>query len=453
MAAHQHYTVEDLARQLQVSRRTILREIHRGKLPAHKAGRRFLISPAQLQTYLRSSSPSQDHLQAIHRFCRDHQSEMVVLLQKLVSFPSESAASSQVEDLARYLKHTLEKFRFRSSLFGLGTHPTVRATFGYAEHGLLFNCPIDAVPAGDLQHWDYPPYDGVIKDGMMYGRGTADCKAGIVAMLYALLALRQVVDERALRIELVFDSDEQTGNYQGMRLALQKGLDVSAGVIGYAADSPHELTIGARGYHRYLFTAHGRSAHTGARFNLGVNAIDQMIKFIQEMNQVNLPRPGKGLFPFGPRLTFSTIHGGTTINVVPDLCQAQLDVRTTPELNHSQLQKIIDRVISHLKRQSSDFNLDYQYLVGHEAYQVKPKDPVVTTFQTAIKHTLHLSPRLSACGPSHTGNLLAEHHIPVIIWGPRGTNVHAYNEYVDIHSLPATAEIYAQAALNFFGIK
>ncbi len=452
MKSEKHYQVKEIARQLNVHPRTIQREISRGKLQAIKAGRKYLVPESSLLQY--THQPSPDIQQQIHQFCQAHKQEMITLLQKLVSIPSESDTPSHEEKLAKYLKTILEKHGLRSIVHGRNESITVQGTFGYTDQGLLFNSPLDTIPIGDPDNWSFPPFEGLIKGRRMYGRGTADCKAGIVTMIYAVLALKKLVDEQQIRIELVFDGGEQDGVYTGMKNTLKKGLPVNAGIIGYSNQDPQAITIGARGYHRYLFITHGQTAHTGARYNVGVNAIHQMIKFIHQLDQIKLKRSHNHYFTFGSRLTFSIIKGGQVINVVPDTCEAQLDVRTVPELTKNHLDKLINRTIRQIQKADHQFKISTHYLTGHEAYLVDPSHPLIQSLKTAITSSklIRRRPQLEACGPSHIGNLLAEHHIPIIVWGPIGSNYHSYDEYIEIDSLPQAAEIYALTALNYFNL-
>lgn len=453
------YTIKDLAKKLKVSARTILREIQRGILKTNKVGKKYLITNAQLEAYLTrapSQSPSANKSKSnvkehLSKFCDAHKHEMVTLLQNLVTIPAESNTDGE-EELAKYLKKELEKLDIISFIHKGEDSVILRGSFGYADKGLLLDCPLDTTPAGDLKKWTYPPFEGVVYNGKMYGRGTADCKAGMVCMIYALLALNQVIDKDKVRVELVFDGGEQSGGYLGMKTFLEMGLPVSAGIVGYAS-SWKDLTIGARGYHRYTFTSHGESAHTGSRSKIGVNAISNMCKFITRLEKEKFPKSKNKYFPFGSRLTFAQIEGGRAINIVPDICTARLDVRITPDLDKSFVDKKIARVLKELKAKDDTINIEYKYDLGQEGYILKENEKVQRDLLDAITDVAGIVPEISATGPAHIGNLLAEHDIPVVLWGPKGSNVHSYDEYVEIESLAQTAKIYALTILKFFGIQ
>jgi len=441
------YTIAETAKLLRVSGKTVLREIGRGKLNPTKAGRKYLISQKDVDNYLTPKGSGQSIL--ISDYLSSKKSDVVALLQKLVSMSSVSDEGESERQLALFLNKYFRKKGIRSVLYEDSGTVCVRATYGFAEKGILLDAPLDTTPPGDLNKWTYPPFDGVVKNGSMYGRGTADCKAGMVAMIYTLLALKKYIPEEDVRVEVVFDGGEQTGEYKGMKLALAKGLPVVAGIVGYAGDW-QELMIGARGYHRYKFTVHGKSAHTGARYNTGINAISKTVKLVCALEKIDFPESKNKLFKFGNRLTFAQIEGGKAINIVPDTCSTSLDVRIVPEISRQLVDEKIYEVTEKLKKEDKDLNVKVHYLTGQEGYVLDPNEKIVKIAQMVLTEHLKKPVPLVATGPAHIGNLLALHNIPVILWGPKGGNVHGYDEYVEIDSISKTAEMYSKVILEYF---
>src|SRR4030067_2424918 len=217
MIVKENYTVEEVSKKLRVSQRTILREISRGKLKFKKVGRKYLISNYELKSYL---NKSEDLEKAIDRYLRENRVEMINLLQKMVSIPSVGYKKDQELQLAKFIKERMQELGIRSTIMREGDAIAVRGSYGYSEEGILINCPLDTAPIGDINQWKYPPFGGVIKAGKIYGRGTADCKAGIVSAIYTLLALKKAIDEENIRLELVFDGAEQDGTYLGMKMVI-----------------------------------------------------------------------------------------------------------------------------------------------------------------------------------------------------------------------------------------
>lgn len=449
MINNKNYTVKQLSKHLNVSERTILRELNSGKMESVRVGRKHLISESELNRYLHRESSSIS--KKVGRYFQEKNGEMVDLLHQMVSLPSVGYKANQGEQLAKFIVKTLEGRNIRSVFLKEGDAIAVRASYGWAEKGIVIDCPLDTAPVGDIDKWKYPPFGGVIKAGKMYGRGTADCKAGIVAAIFTLLALKKFVDEKKVRVELVFDGGEQDGSYKGMKMVIKRGLHANAGIIGYAGDE-FDFAIGCRGYHRYTFKTLGRSAHTGSRYNVGVNAIEKMAKFISEMKKAKLNKSEAKHFPFGQKMTFSLIEGGREINIVPDECTTRLDFRTTPDYSKDYVDRLIKTNIKIVKSKDKKFQIEWKYDLGNEGYVVDEKEEIVKSLKKSIKQVYKKSPAIVANGPSHIGTLLTKEGVPTVVWGPRGGNVHSYNEYVEINSIPKTSLIYLNSVLDYFGL-
>lgn len=444
------YTVDELATKLKVSKRTILREIAKGKLSAQKIGRKYTINSSSLLKYLNKGG-NIDTLGEVKRYTNSKKSEMTTVLQQMVSIDSESGTASKELKLAKFIKSFLDRNRIRAVLYEDNGSIAVHASYGFKNKGVLLDGPLDTVHTGDLSKWKYPPFDGVIKSGRMYGRGTADCKAGIVAMIYSMLSLKKFVNEEDVRVEMVFDGGEQNGQYAGMKEVLLKGLPVEAGIVGYSGDM-NEIVIGGRGYHRYIFTTHGKSVHTGSRYKSGVNAIDNMMKFTNALKKWKLPDSKHKLFNFGSRLTISEISGGRAINIVPDECVVKVDIRTVPEINKKNLDKLIQTTIKELHGHNEYFDIDWEYSTGHEAFVLDTNERIVHCVSEAVTHSLNKRLPFKASGAANIGNLLDDYDIPIVVFGPKGDNIHSYNEYVEIESIPLTAGVYSEAILRYFDL-
>src|SRR4030042_3572283 len=159
------YTVGEVAKELKVSTKTILREIQKGNLVTERVGRRYLISDKLLQTYLTKSKGSTGVEKLAKDYFKSKKGEMVSLLQKMVSMPSVTSDVHEEVKLARFIKILLDKWKLRNVIYEAGGAIAVRATFGYQDKGLLLDCPLDTLPPGDISKWLDPPFDGVIKSG------------------------------------------------------------------------------------------------------------------------------------------------------------------------------------------------------------------------------------------------------------------------------------------------
>jgi acetylornithine deacetylase/succinyl-diaminopimelate desuccinylase-like protein len=151
-------------------------------------------------------------------------------------------------------------------------------------------------------------------------------------------------------------------------------------------------------------------------------------------------------------MTFSLIEGGREINIVPDECTTRLDFRTTPDYSKDYVDKLIKTNIKIVKSKDKKFQIEWKYDLGNEGYVVDEKEEIVKSLKKSIKQVYKKSPAIVANGPSHIGTLLTKEGVPTVVWGPRGGNVHSYNEYVEINSIPKTSLIYLNSVLDYFGL-
>ena len=171
-----------------------------------------------------------------------------------------------------------------------------------------------------------PPFDPVIRDGRMYGRGTCDTKAGLATMMHALASLKEAGITPPCEVLLAAVVDEEY-SYRGV-VRLCQDLRADAAIVA----EPTELraVIATKGVLRCRITVHGRSAHS-SKPHLGINAITQMARLItaieedsQRLQSRQHPLTGHGTCNIG------VITGGVQVNFVPDRCSIELDRRLLP---------------------------------------------------------------------------------------------------------------------------
>ena len=239
---------------------------------------------------------------------------------------------------------------------------------------------LDTVPAGDAAKWEYPPFEGKIIGNKMYGRGTADSKVAIALFCYLAKELAEDKNFNA-SIFLGFDADEQTGNFTGVREVIKHAAKADVCILGY--QGINEISIGARGWLRLKITTLGKSAHTGSKTNKGINAIHSMGKVINAITSLGLGQKTEPFFDFGSSLNISQINGGVAINIVPDKCEANLDIRLLP----SQMK---DDVLNAIRVKLDELKIQYESEVSqHEqAYLTDPKNPFVQILKNTASEVL-----------------------------------------------------------------
>lgn len=178
-----------------------------------------------------------------------HKEEVVKAIQEVVAFPSvldeeDGSGTPFGQAIQDVLEHTLQL----TEKLGFSTYLDPQGYYGYAEIGqgeetLAVLCHLDVVPAGDLEKWNTPPFEGVIKNGQLYGRGVQDDKGPSMLALYAVKALMDAGVTFNKKIRFIFGTDEETlwrcmNRYNELE---------SPATMGFAPDSAFPLTYAEKG--------------------------------------------------------------------------------------------------------------------------------------------------------------------------------------------------------------
>src|SRR3989338_5389806 len=307
--------------------------------------------------------------------------EIIKFTRQLVATPSQNFTHSE-SGVANLVFEKLKSFGFKPEIIGPKEHPSVICNIKKENSSKtiwLESC-LDTVPAGDIAKWEYQPFEAKIVGNKMYGRGTADSKVAIALFCYLAKELYEDKNFNA-SIFLGFDADEQTGNFTGVREVIKRAPKADVCILGY--QGINEISIGARGWLRIKITTLGKSAHTGSRTNKGINAIHAMGKIINAMTSLNLSQKTEPFFKFGSSLNISQINGGVAINIVPDKCEANIDIRLLPSQTKDEVLDIIKAKLDELKIQ---YNLE---ILQHEqAYLTDSKNSFVQILKNTAREVL-----------------------------------------------------------------
>jgi succinyl-diaminopimelate desuccinylase len=216
------------------------------------------------------------------------------------------------------------------------------------KKALLFACHLDVVPAGEAG-WTNPAFAAVESDGRIYGRGSADMKGGIAALV---TTIRQLTDSD-VRLEgdiiLLAAAGEESDSCGVKRFVSNFGnkLPELAGVI-IPEPTDFDIVTAHRGMLWLEVTTKGKAAH-GSTPQLGVNAIASMKAVLDELENYEIQcQPHKLLGESS--MSINTISGGKAINIVPDKCSVEIDIRTLPGQNHQDIIEDLEKMFAELKQ-------------------------------------------------------------------------------------------------------
>lgn len=326
----------------------------------------------------------------------------------------------------------------------------VRARVGEGGPCYVLNATLDTASFGDESLWTEAPTSGVLRDGWLFGRGSADSKSAVAIFCHIASSLRP--RRYPGGVELLFDLDEHTGRFGGMRAWLGSRPENVAGVfIGYPG--PERILIGSRGFWRARIQVHGSTGHSGAARARGMNAVSKAASLVHALEEAALGLGQGGDFPLPPKLTVTGVQGGGDFSLVPDSAHVDVDVRLTPSFDADAAEALVRAAVARIDAERpSPSPSDLDVRPGWPAYRLDSGAPLARALQASAAEVLGAPPPLDVAGPSNTGNLLAAHGIPATCgFGVRYQNIHAPDEAIDTSSLGTIYSAYLGALGRLLG--
>ncbi len=380
-----------------------------------------------------------------------HEKEVVQFCQELLKIKSVNPPGDELA-AAEYIFRVLERSGLEVELLN---HSPGRASVISRLRGLgkapalLFNGHIDTVPVG-AEAWLHDPFSGAIADGKIWGRGSADMKGGVAALMMALKILAEA--RLPLKGDIIFaaTAGEETNSLGASAIASRKDLE-PVQVILIPEPSGNELYIAEKGAFWVELTTQGKTAH-GSMPDLGRNAVLMMVRLIEEFEKLDIPFKSHPLLD-GFSRSVNTIAGGVKTNVVPDSCVATIDMRTVPGQDHRGILGMIETLIKGLERETPDFKAMAKIINDRAPIETPVEDPAVEIFHKVIREitgrpSVPQGTRYFTDGVVLVPALKA----PLLICGPGIPGLaHQPNEYVEIDKLLDAVRIYTLAAKRFLG--
>lgn len=309
----------------------------------------------------------------------------------------------------------------------------VIATYGNKDDiALILNGHMDVVPA--FGEWEYPPDQGIRKDGILHGRGSCDMLGGIAAILRAssIIGREKINPKRGVMVLLV--SDEEDVNRGIRHILATRKIKADAAVI--AEPTSCEIHLGNKGYSSFYIDTEGVGCHTSKPWE-GVNAIYKMGHVIEKfeayaesLKNVTNPYLGQATACIG------TIHGGVRVNTVPDKCTVEAERRLLPGETIEQLRKEIQDVAGEeaTVRDRSFF----------PASLIDIDNPLVKNCQAGLEILLKKAATISvftAC--SEASMFSVKCNIPTILLGPGSIKyAHRVDEFCPENEIVLCAKLF-----------
>jgi len=407
-------------------------------------------------------------IEKLQQEAEKRQDELFGLLERLVAFPTVSPPARNTEEAQRFIAGQLEACGFETELWDVYPgDPNVTALRRGTESGaymsLLLNGHVDVAEVGDDREWRHDPFRLVLEDGRAYGRGCADMKGGLAALLFAVRLLAEAGVE--LKGDLLFQSviGEEAGE-AGTRACAERGCRADFAVV---ADTSGMAVQGQGGVITGWVTVESPVTwHDGMRRRLihagggefGASAIEKMAKLIgalQELERhwaVTKRYPG---FPAGAStINPAVIEGGRNAAFIADRCALWITVHFYPGEDHEAVAAEVEQFLLRaaeadpwLRRHPPAFRWGGRSMLEErgEIFPSLEPDPAHPGYRALVAgHAKTLgAPPETGMSPSVTdAGWLGRAGIPTVIYGPgRLEHAHAVNESVALRELVDYAKV------------
>ncbi len=378
----------------------------------------------------------------------------VAILQSLIRCKSVTPLEGGALD---YLEQLLSKagFQCHRLKFSDTNTPDVDnlfARFGTASPHLCFAGHTDVVPAGDETIWSHPPFDGVIADGKIFGRGASDMKGPVAA--FAAAALDYInASTKVGSISFLITGDEEgpavNGTVKVLQWMKQHGHVPDHCLVGEPT-CPDKLgdtiKIGRRGSLSFVVTVDGKQAHA-AYPHKGDNPVPKLARFIDRTSQLDLDK-GNDHFDASTLAVTSFDVGNPATNVIPARAVAKFNIRYNTEHTPHSLKALIQKQADQVKAELGGKWTVVAY-EGADVFITQP-GPFVGLVQDAVQDVTGTVPKLSTSGGTSDARFVKD-YCPVLEFGPLSTTIHQTDEHIGIEDLKTTTRIYTRVLERYFG--
>lgn len=365
-------------------------------------------------------------------------SPTIELARELINIDSVTPDDKGCQEL---MINRLQAIGFTIERLHFGDVDNFWAKRGNASPLFAFAGHTDVVPTGPVEHWNTPPFETTIKDGILYGRGAADMKGSLAAMV---TACERFIDNHPAHngaIGFLITSDEEGPAIDGTVKVvdyLQKNNEhIDLCLVGEPSCTSQlgdTIKNGRRGSLGAKLIVHGTQGHV-AYPHLANNPIHLVSPALAELSSIEWDQ-GNEFFP-PTSFQISNIHSGTgATNVIPGDVEILFNFRFSTELTQ---EKITAQVENILNKYNFDYDIDW-VLSGHPF--LTDKGVLVDAASDSIKEVTGRTTELSTAGGTSDGRFIAPTGSQVIELGPLNATIHKVNECVATEHLDELSLIY-----------
>ncbi len=395
-------------------------------------------------------------------------SPTIELAKQLISLPSvtpeDAGCQTLIAERLRKIGFSTHSIHYNGvqNLFAFTTHQSTTDPSTFHQSSSDKKLPLfafaghtDVVPAGNLEHWLTPPFIPTIKNNMLYGRGSADMKGSLAAMVTACERFLKKYPHPKGNIAFLITSDEEGeakfGTQKIMEHLSENNILLNYCIVGEPSSLStlgDTLKNGRRGSMSGRLKVIGKQGHV-AYPDRADNPIHRIMHPLHKLATIAWDK-GNNHFP-PTSFQISNIQAGTGAgNVIPGALDCLFNFRFSPELSAEMIQEQVHRLLSeHGLEHNLHYELEWQ-LFG-KPFFTKPGILTAACIQ-AIKDIVGTSPRLSTDGGTSDARFITGPQTEVIELGPCNATIHAVNECVSVEELENLSKVYENILEKLLGL-
>ncbi|MBL5903084.1 succinyl-diaminopimelate desuccinylase [Serratia fonticola] len=362
---------------------------------------------------------------------------VIELAQQLIKRPSLSPHDEGCQEL---MIARLKAIGFTVEPMNFGDTQNFWAWRGQGST-LAFAGHTDVVPTGDEKNWDNPPFEPVIRDGMLYGRGAADMKGSLAAMVVAAERFVAANPNHQGRLAFLITSDEEASATHGTvkvveaLMARNERLDYC--LVGEPSSTERVGDVvknGRRGSITANLRIHGVQGHV-AYPHLADNPVHRAMSALNELVTIEWDQ-GNEFFP-PTSMQIANVQAGTgSNNVIPGEMFVQFNFRFSTELTDALIKQRVQELLD-----SHNLNYSIDWWLSGQPF-LTSRGALVDAVVNAVKHYAELTPQLLTTGGTSDGRFIAQMGAQVVELGPVNATIHKVNECVHAADLQLLSRMY-----------
>ncbi|GBC69929.1 Succinyl-diaminopimelate desuccinylase [archaeon HR01] len=394
--------------------------------------------------------------------------ELVSLCSKLIQLGGENPPGDTTE-IAGYIAELLEMSGFSVKRYEPKKNMVnLVSSIGSGNPSLILCGHLDVFPAGP--NWSFDPFSGMAVDGKIFGRGAVDMKAGVAASITAFETLSKYESRIQGRLTLALYSDEESMGFGGAQWMLNNVNEVrgDACLIGEPA-GPDIITLAEKGVLWLRFVAEGELAH-GA-YSGGDNAIlkiSRLIEALERLKEISGKAPPELKEYMHEQLSFydkyglsrmasalnkvwlncGVIRGGEKVNMVPQRCELEVDIRLPLGISPAYMLERIRETIQWI----GSIGIKQEIMFFIEPNYTHPNEKIVEITRNNVAELVGAKPKLFTRLGSTDGKFYRLAGIPTVTYGPDAKTMGTVDEYVRIDELIYTALVHLGVACDFLNL-